>query len=184
MLICSSIIGGNKVPSQCRNAGPVTYLQDGYQQHPEGNLQTCASAIQWTVLTQEEMVLAQAGLCCLLLPKKERCCAQSTWPHPKRLSTLQTSLQTKDREKINIRMRINKNLRRKMVWSVHLDTRCRSENSNSPIVCVVLALDSWNYSPIFFIWLNYWASNKNKVLPPYVNSPCHKVADAGNSTSS
>ena len=26
--------------------------------------------------------------------------------------------------------------------------------------------------------------NKNKVLPPYVNSPCHKVADAGNSTSS
>ena len=26
--------------------------------------------------------------------------------------------------------------------------------------------------------------NKNKVLPHYVNSPCHKVADAGNSTSS
>ena len=26
--------------------------------------------------------------------------------------------------------------------------------------------------------------NKNKVLPPYVNSPCHKVAHAGNSTSS
>ena len=26
--------------------------------------------------------------------------------------------------------------------------------------------------------------NKNKVLPPYVNSPCHKVADDGNSTSS
>ena len=25
--------------------------------------------------------------------------------------------------------------------------------------------------------------NKNKVLPPDVNSPCHKVADAGNSTS-
>ena len=25
---------------------------------------------------------------------------------------------------------------------------------------------------------------KNKVLPPYVNSPCHKVTDAGNSTSS
>ena len=25
--------------------------------------------------------------------------------------------------------------------------------------------------------------NKNKVLPHYVNSPCHKVADAGNSTS-
>ena len=26
--------------------------------------------------------------------------------------------------------------------------------------------------------------NKNKVLPPYVNSPCHKVEDTGNSTSS
>ena len=26
--------------------------------------------------------------------------------------------------------------------------------------------------------------NKNKVLPPYVNSPCKKVADTGNSTSS
>ena len=26
--------------------------------------------------------------------------------------------------------------------------------------------------------------NKNKVLPPYVHFPCHKVADAGNSTSS
>ena len=39
-------------------------------------------------------------------------------------------------------------------------------------------------SPIFFIQLNYVYNKRNKVLPPYVNSLCHKVADAGNSTSS
>ena len=31
----------------------------------------CALATQRTFLTQEEMVLAQTGLCCLLLPKRE-----------------------------------------------------------------------------------------------------------------
>ena len=29
---------------------------------------------------------------------------------------------------------------------------------------------------IFFIWLNYVRKLKNKVLPPYVKLPCHKVA--------
>ena len=32
----------------------------------------CALATQRTFLTQEEMVLAQTGQCCLLLPKKEK----------------------------------------------------------------------------------------------------------------
>ena len=60
--------------------------------------------------------------------------------------------------------------------------------ANSLIVCAVLALDSWNYysgeqaqhtqhCPIFFIQLNYVHNNiRNKVLPPYVKLPCHKVA--------
>ena len=73
-----------------------------------------------------------------------------------------------------------------------------SHDSNSPIVCVVLALDSWNYcsgeqaqqpnirkipKSSLYSWTMY-ITEKNKVLPPYVNSPCHKVAHAGNSTSS
>ena len=32
----------------------------------------CALATQRTFLTQEEMVLAQTGQCCLLLPKTEK----------------------------------------------------------------------------------------------------------------
>ena len=68
---------------------------------------------------------------------------------------------------------------------------------NSPIVCAVLALDSWNYwsgeqarqpniCKISQSSLYSWTivHKKNKVLPPYVNSPCHKVAHAVNSTSS
>ena len=34
-----------------------------------------------------------------------------------------------------------------------------------------------------YSWTMY-ITEKNKVLPPYANSPCHKVAHAGNSTSS
>ena len=71
--------------------------------------------------------------------------------------------------------------------------------SNSPIICAVLALDSWNYcsgeqarqpnickipqSSLYSSTIVH-KTKQNKVLPPYVNSPCHKVADAGNSTSS
>ena len=69
---------------------------------------------------------------------------------------------------------------------------------NSPIVCVVLALDSWDYcsgeqaqqpnihkisQSSLYSWTMY-INKRNKVLPPYANSPCHKVAHAGNSTSS
>ena len=36
---------------------------------PRENPETCVLATQRTFLTQEEMVLAQTSLCCLLLPK-------------------------------------------------------------------------------------------------------------------
>ena len=39
------------------------------QREPED---ICVLATRRSFLTQEEMVLAQTGLCCLLLPKKEK----------------------------------------------------------------------------------------------------------------
>ena len=80
--IHSSNVGREIVPSWCRNLGPVTCLQNGHpgkhhllrlqkQQPPlKEPRDICALATQRTFLTQEEMVLAQTGQCCLLLPKK------------------------------------------------------------------------------------------------------------------
>ena len=83
----------------------------------------CALATQRTFLTQEEMVLAQTGLCCLLLPIKEKSHTQSIRLHPKWFSMSQVSLQIKNKAKINIGVRLNMNLRRKMSWTICLATR-------------------------------------------------------------
>ena len=39
-----------------------------------------------------------------------------------------------------------------------------------------LTAQHMQYSPVFFIQLNYVHNNKNKVLPPYGKFPFHKVA--------
>ena len=81
--IHSSNVGREIVPSWCRNSGPITYLQDGHQRDTAAKAaeattpqreprDICALATLRTFLTQEEMVLAQTGRCCLLLPKKEK----------------------------------------------------------------------------------------------------------------
>ena len=90
----------------------------------------CTLATQRTFLTQEEMFLAQTGLCCLLLPKKREFTLQSIWHHSKWCSTSQISLQIKTRAKINIGMRLNMNLRRRMTWTVCHATRHGNENSS------------------------------------------------------
>ena len=58
----------------------------------------CVFAKPKNVLTQEEIVLADTGMCCLLLPKNRK----DTWPLPKRLSTAYIGLQVKVLAKINI----------------------------------------------------------------------------------
>ena len=80
--IHSSNVGREIVSSRCRNSDPITCLQDGHQETPatkaaEGATpwreprDICALATLSTFRTQEEMVLAQTGQCCLLLPKKK-----------------------------------------------------------------------------------------------------------------
>ena len=88
----------------------------------------CALASQRTFLTQEEMVLQQTGLCCLLLPKK----SSHMWSIclcPKCFSTSQRSLQIKNRAQINIGIKFNRNLRRKMTQMVYLATRHGYKNN-------------------------------------------------------
>ena len=104
---------------------PVIHLQDGHLGKSSCQGFRCCSTPERTQIhmcfsnienfsTLEEMVLAQTGLCYLLLPKKQRCHTWSIWPLPKRLRILQISLQIKYRAKIYTGMRINTNLRRKM----------------------------------------------------------------------
>ena len=71
MLICSRDMG-EILSSWCRDSGPVTHLHYIHQNHQLPWLQILQHSgenPQRTFLTQEEMVLAQAGLQCLLLPK-------------------------------------------------------------------------------------------------------------------
>ena len=81
VLIHSNNVWGKIVSSWCQNFVPVTCLQMDTREtaatktaeaaapwRDPGDI--CALATQRNFLTQEEMVLAQIGLCCLLLPKK------------------------------------------------------------------------------------------------------------------
>ena len=71
------------VSSWCRHSGPVTCLQDGHQETPATKAtevktfhtaprDMCALAIHKTFLTQEEIILAHTGMCCLLLLRNRR----------------------------------------------------------------------------------------------------------------
>ena len=70
VLICSRGIGRKIASRWCRNSGPVIYLKDGHQGNTSCQGCRCCSTQKstWSFLTQEEMVIAQTGLCCLLLP--------------------------------------------------------------------------------------------------------------------
>ena len=101
----------------------------------------CILATQRIFLTQQEMVLAQPGLCCPLLPKK-RSHTQSILLHSKWFSMSQISLQIKNRAKINTGVRLNTNLRRKMTQSICLATRYGNENSSMLLKKKVLIINT------------------------------------------
>ena len=102
----------------------------------------CALATQRTFLTQEEMVVAQTGLCCLLLPKKKRSHTQSIRLLLKWFSMSNISLQIKNRMKINTGMRLNMNLRGKITQTICLATRQKNENSSMMLKKKVLIINT------------------------------------------
>ena len=140
MLIHSSNVRGKIVASWCRNSSPSPACRMDTRETPAAKAveaaapwrepgDTCTVATERTFLTQEEMVLAQTGLYCLLLPKKEKS-HMIIWLHPKWFSMSQISLQIKNRTKINIGVRLTMNLREKMTRMICLATRQGNENSS------------------------------------------------------
>ena len=90
----------------------------------------CALATQRTFLTQEEMLLAQTGQCCLLLPKKGEVTQDTSGFILNDSPCYKTSLQIKNRAKINIGVRLNMNLRGKMTQMICLTTRHGKDNGS------------------------------------------------------
>ena len=74
---CQSVIViyVEKISTWCRNSGPVTYLQEGHQLNTSCQDSRSQSIMGHTwrhahkLNTQEEIVLAQTVMCCLLLPR-------------------------------------------------------------------------------------------------------------------
>ena len=89
-----------------------------------------ALAVLKTFLTQEKIIIAHTGLCCLLLPKKQTWHMGSIWLLPKGHSIAYINLKIKYRAKINNGMRFNIYLSWKMTLSIHLTIRCRNKNSS------------------------------------------------------
>ena len=73
-----------------------------------------------------------------IVTQNQRCYIWSIWLLPKWLSTSQISFQIKHRAKINIGMRFNTNLRRKMTHSICLTTGYRNENTSMTLKKKVL----------------------------------------------
>ena len=120
---CQSIvvIYVEKVSSWSRNSPayrmgtgetPATKALDGAASHRVPRYIGVLAIIK-TFLTQEEIISAHTGMCCLLIPKN-RGHSRCILPIPKGLKPPQISLQIQCRAKINITMIFNLNLRRKM----------------------------------------------------------------------